>query len=154
VGPGERVLAASRGVDGEVLAGTRDALYLVVGDETTRIPWEQVESAHWDRDSDVVRVSEMGSWGLVRPEHAVTVAEPGRLLELLRERVTASVVLQRHVPVVGRRGFRVIARRAPRGDRPLQWFFEYDEGVDPGDPDVAAAADAALAEARGDVGGS
>ncbi len=52
----------------------------------------------------------------------------------MRERVTASVVLQRHVPLTGRRGLRVIARRAPRGDRPLAWFYEYDEGVDPDGP--------------------
>ena len=49
------VAGAEREVDGEVLAGTRDALYLVVRGETTRIPWEQVEAAHWDRDTDVVR---------------------------------------------------------------------------------------------------
>jgi hypothetical protein len=154
VGPGERVLAWCTGSDEEVLAGTRDALYLVVGGQARRVPWEEVESAHWDQDSDLLRVAEMGAWGERRPEHAMTVTDPGRLLELLRERVSASVVLQRHVPVSGRRGFRVIARRAPRGDRPLQWFFEYDAGVDPEDPDVRSAAEAALSQARQDVGAS
>ena len=61
-------------------------------------------------------------------------------------------MLQRHVPLAGRRGLRVIARRAPRGDRPLAWFYEYDEGVDPDDPAVRAAAEAALAAARDEVG--
>jgi hypothetical protein len=78
--------------------------------------------------------------------------EPGRVLELVRERVTASIVLQRHVPVEGRRGLRVIARRAPRGDQPLLWLFEYDEGIDPADPDVARLAEEALEVARQDVG--
>ena len=32
---------------------------------------------------------------------------------------------------------RVIARRAPQGDRPLQWVYEYDEGIDPEDPFVS-----------------
>lgn len=149
VAPGEKVLAWAESADGRVVAGTRDALYLP---DDVRLPWEQVEAADWDRDTDVLRVSEVGRWGEERVEHDFTIEEPGRLLELVRERVTASVVLQRHVPLAGRRGLRVIARRAPRGDRPLRWFYEYDEGIDPEDPQVHAAAVAALAAARDEVG--
>ena len=152
--PGEKVLAWCNGEGDEVLAGTRDALYLVSGGTARRIPWEQVEAADWDQDSNLFRVSEVGSWGEQRRQHEFTISDPGRVLELVRERVTASVVLQRHVPVAGRRGLRVIARRAPRGDRPLAWFFEYDEGVDPDDPAVREAAQAALAAARDEVGAS
>ena len=144
----ERLLATATAASGEVVAGSRDALF--VGDR--RIPWEQVEAADWDRDTDTFRVSEVGAWGEERREHALVLAEPGRLLELVRERVTASVVLQRHVPVAGRRGVRLVARRAPRGDRPIAWFFEYDEGVDPDDPTVREAARAALARGRDEVG--
>jgi hypothetical protein len=97
-------------------------------------------------------VCEVGSWGDVCAEHVFTIAEPGRLLELVRERVTASLVLQRHVRVTGRSGLRVIARRAPRGDRPVRWFYEYDEGVDPDDPAVRELAQEALREARAEVG--
>jgi hypothetical protein len=153
VAPGERVLAWCRAADGTVLAGTRDALHLVPdGASTTRIPWEDVEAAGWDVDAELLRVSEVGSWGEQRPEHAFAIDEPGRLVELVRERVTASVVLQRHVPVTGRRGLRVIARRAPRGDRPIRWVYEYDAGVDPDDPRVQEVAAHALAEARDEVG--
>jgi hypothetical protein len=75
-----------------------------------------------------------------------------RLLQLLRERVTASVLLTRHVPIAGRRGVRVVARRAPSGRSDVRWIYEYDEGVDPDDPFVRAAAETALAAARADVG--
>jgi len=34
----------------------------------------------------------------------------------------------------------------------VRWLFEYDEGVDPDDPAVREAADAALAAARTEVG--
>jgi hypothetical protein len=151
---GERVLAWAESTSGQVAAGTRDALYVTVpgSDAQTRVPWEQVEAADWDRDTSQLRVTEVGSWGEARIEHILTIEEPGKLLELVRERVTASVVLQRHVPISGRRGVRVIARRAPRGDRPLAWFYEYDEGVDPDDPGVRVAAEAALAAARDEVG--
>ncbi|SEC86077.1 hypothetical protein SAMN04489844_3134 [Nocardioides exalbidus] len=152
VAPGERVLAATTAGDGTVLAGTRDAFYVVADGETTRVPWEQVEAAHWDRDTDVFTLSEVGSWGEQRPVHSVTLDEPGRLLELVRERVTASIVLQRHVTVGGRRGLRVIARRAPSGAGAVQWVNEYDEGVDPDDPAVRAAAREALELMQRDVG--
>jgi hypothetical protein len=144
---GERVLAWAQSAEGPV-GGTRDALYV----PGVRIPWEQVEAAEWDTDFSVLRVSEVGSWGTTRPVHTFTFDAPGRLLELVRERVTASVVLQRHVAIEGRRGVRVIARRAPRGDRPLSWLYEYDEGIDPDDPLVQLAAGEALAAARDEVG--
>jgi len=147
---GESLLAWAEAVDGTVVAGSRDALYL----GGLRLPWERVEAADWDRDEDRLRVSEVGSWGEERVEHAFTFEEPARLLELVRERVTASVVLQRHVPVDGRRGLRVIARRAPRGHQPIAWFYEYDEGVDPQDPLVREAAQAALRTAREELGQS
>jgi hypothetical protein len=151
---GEKVLAWAESSSGQVVAGTRDALYLTVpgSGAQARVPWEQVEAADWDRETSQLRVTEVGSWGEARIEHILTIEEPGKLLELVRERVTASVVLQRHVPISGRRGVRVIARRAPRGDRPLAWFYEYDEGVDPDDPGVRVAAEAALAAARDEVG--
>jgi hypothetical protein len=152
VSSGERVLAFATATDGGVLAGTRDAFYVVSDGETRRVPWEQVEAAHWDRDTDTFRLTEVGSWGETRPVHIATIDEPGRLLELVHERVTASVVLQRHVPVSGRRGLRVIARRAPSGAGGIQWVYEYDEGVDPDDPSVRRVAREALEVMRRDVG--
>jgi hypothetical protein len=152
VAPGERPLAWAP-VDGDDwVVGTRDALYL----PSVRLPWEQVEAADWDRDLSRLRVSEVGRWGEPRAEHDLTLVESGpgadRLLQLVRERVTASVVVVRHVPISGRRGVRVVARRAPSGRSPVQWIYEYDDGVDPSDPVVEAAAATALAAARDDLG--
>ena len=152
VEPGEKVLASAEAADGTVFAGTRDAFYVVVDGESRRVPWEQVEAANWDRDTDTFQLSEVGSWGTQRPVHSATLVEPGKLLELVRERVTASVVLQRHVRVEGRRGLRVIARRAPSGAGGVQWVYEYDEGVDPDDESVREVAREALEVMRRDVG--
>jgi len=151
VGPGEKVLASASSPSG-VVAGTRSALYLPLDDGSRRIPWEQVESADWDLESETLRVAEVGTWGEPRPSYSLGLEEPGRLLQLVRERVTSTIVMQRHVAVRGKRGVRVIARRAPTGERPLSWLFEYDEGVDPDDPFVAQAAQEALLEARDEVG--
>ncbi len=148
VAAGERVLAWTRTTTGELLAGTREAIYL----DGTRLAWEDVEAADWDRDTEQLRVAEVGHWGERRVEHRYAIAEPRRLLELLRERVTASVVLVRHAPIEGRRGVRVIARRPPGGHGGLRWVYEYDEGIDPDDPAVREAAAATLAAARDEVG--
>ncbi|MFA6299825.1 MAG: hypothetical protein WC642_11705 [Nocardioides sp.] len=148
VAAGERVLAWATDTVGDVVGGTRHALYL----RDHRIPWEQVEAADWDRDTSVLSIREVGTWGQVRPQHRVTLDQPGGLLELLRERVTASIVLQRHVAVRGRRGVRVVARRAPHSTGEIAWFLEYDQGVEPDDPAVRVAVDEALRAARGEVG--
>jgi hypothetical protein len=148
VAAGEKVLAWAAAGSG-VVAGTRSALYLPDG---ARIPWEQVEAADWDLESATLKVTEVGTWGEPRPSYSFVLTETGRLLELVRERVTATVVLQRHVPLRGSRGVRVIARRAATGDRALTWLFEYDEGIDPDDPFVEHAAQEALTAAQGEIG--
>lgn len=166
--PGEKVLAAAQAADDAWLLGTRDAFYVVPAPEgpsaqastddlakakaRTRIPWETIERADWDRDDDRLVVSEVGEFGRVQPRHEFRVPEPGLLLDLVRERVTASVVLQRRVVTHGKRGLFVIGRRAPAGGGEVQWAYQFDPGVDPEDPDVMAAAEAALRAARDELG--
>jgi hypothetical protein len=148
VATGEKVLAWASSGTGPV-AGSRSALYLP---GAVRIPWEQVESADWDLETETLKVTEVGTWGEPRPTHSLVLSEPARLLQLVRERVTASVALQRHVPIRDGLGVRVIARRAPAGARELTWLFEYDAGIDPDDPFVAHAAQEALTAARDELG--
>lgn len=150
----DRVLAFARAEDSWVL-GTPLALLVVgTGDEPVlRIPWESIENAGWDQEKSVLEVSEVGEWGVERPTHHFAMPDPGgpvRLLQLVRERVTASIVLQRRVPVFGERGFTINARRSPAGGE-VTWFVEYDVGVRPDDPDVAARAAAGLAHAQAEL---
>lgn len=163
---GEKVLAGARATDGTWLLGTREALLVVpppsepstVGSSPaaepveTRIPWEQVERADWDREEDRLVVSEVGEFGRVRPQHAFNVPDPGLFLELVRERVTASVVLQRRVVTAGKRGLMVIGRRPPAGDGAVSWAYQFDAGVDPEDPEVMALAEAGLRAAQAELG--
>jgi hypothetical protein len=143
--------------EGTWLVGTRAELVLVEdgpgASGVTRIPWERIEAADWDREESRLRVTELGEFGQPRPSYVFSMpeAEPALLLQLVRERVTASVVLQRGRLVEGRRGLKVIGRRSPTGG-PVTWMHEYDAGIDPHDPEVAALADALLREAQADVG--
>ncbi|MDH2415550.1 hypothetical protein [Nocardioides sp. CER19] len=145
VAAGERVLASAPLTGGgEVVAGTREALY-VAGH---RVPWEQVEAASWDQDSGILTVTETGPSAAV---HRLPVDSPVRLLQLVRERVTASVVLQRVVPLpLGTA--RIVARRAAGGDRAVTWFVEYDDLADPDDAGVIALVGSALSAAQDDLG--
>ena len=149
---GERMLARASGVD-SVVVGTRDAIYLSTGaGESARIAWEQVAAADWDSERQRLRIIAVAEWGEPAPTHVVALGEAGLLLQLVRERVTASMVVQRHVPVDEGRQVRILARRAPSGRGDLSWFVEYDAGLAPDDPAVATVVDAALAAAKSDIG--
>lgn len=160
---GEKVLAATEARDGTWLLATRRALVLVrttvvepsqVVDpsEVRTIAWEKVEAADWSRDDDRLRVSEVGEYGERRPVHELLLDEPGKLLPMVRERVTASVVLQRRVAVRGTQGLVVVARRSPTGDGAISWGYELDAGLDPADPEVRRLADLALRAAAEELG--
>ena len=155
---GEKVLAHTVAKDGTWLLGTRLRLVLVGGGDSpgerraVEIPWETIEDAAWKQDDARLRFTETGQYGELRPTYSFEVEDPALLLQLVRERVTASVVLQRRVLVRGRLGLTVIARRSPVGG-PVAWMHAYDEGLDPDDPEVAAVADRALEQAQAEVGG-
>ena len=150
---GARVLASAHAVDRTWLLGTRDALVVVPPAQPVEtIPWERVATADWNKDEDRLRVTEVGEYGVVPPTHVLAVPEPGLLLQLVRERVTASIVLQRRVPVTGRRGVTVIARRPPQGSGETTWAVELDPGLAPGDPAVREAAARGLQDAQAELG--
>jgi hypothetical protein len=147
-------LAAVQAADGTWLVGTRDALHAVDGDGALQMTlrWEQVQRADWDLDTETLRVQRVEDYGQPVTATSYVIAEPGGLLPLVRERVTASVLLQRRVDLERRRGFSVIARRPPTGGGEVTWAYELDAGVDPDDPQVLAAAEVALQDAKESLG--
>lgn len=154
VAPGRaRVLAAAATTDGQTwLLGTRTDLVAVRPSEDAVVwPWEQVQAADWDADERQLRVSLIGTYGEPRPVSTYALEEPDLLLQLLRERITASIVLQQHVQVSGKHGFRVIGRRSPVGGE-IAWMCELDAGVDPQAPGLHEAMDTALRRIRSEIG--
>jgi hypothetical protein len=164
---GAKVLAATEARDGTWLLATRSALVIVPParvvepsrvvepvetPQVVTIRWEQVESADWSRDDDRLRISEVGEYGEPRPVHELHLDDPGKLLPMVRERVTASVVLQRRVVVSDKRGLFVVARRAPNGDGAITWAYELDAGLDPDDPEVRRLAELGLRAAAEELG--
>jgi hypothetical protein len=150
--PGERVLAGAPDSDGVWVVGTDRALHIGVGQPARKLAWEQIDRASWDEETERLVVVEVADFGMPQPRHELAVRDPRRLLDLVRERVTASVLLTRHVPVSGSRGLKVVARRSPTRQGDVVWSTWLGEGLDPADPEVARAVDEALAAARAELG--
>ena len=149
--PGERVLASGRSVDDVWLIGTDRSLY--IGDDTiVEIPWERVERATWDRDDSALVVEEVADFGEPHPRHAVRLDDPRRLLQLIRERVTASILLTQNVPIEGSKGLQVVARRSPVRTGEVVFSFWLGEGLDPSADAVREARRRGLEQARIDLG--
>jgi hypothetical protein len=152
LGLGERILAEAEGSKGQWLVGTERALYLCDEESSRRLPWEQVERAEWKSETATVAIVEVSGWGQPETRTEVELAERGRLMELLRERVTKSVVVQVYASVYGRRGLTVVGRRTPSGEGEVQWSYVLAEGLDPADPLVDAVAQRTLIEAQTELG--
>lgn len=145
---GERVLAAAQARDGRWCAGTAAACHVLGDDGVRTTPWERLERADWDTETDTLTLVETAEWGEPEAVTRLVLDDPRSLLELVRERITKSVLFSRFTRVVGKRGLSVVGRRSPAGDGPITWSYVLSAGLDPADPLVADAAEAALAEAR------
>jgi hypothetical protein len=149
------ILAAVQLTDGNWVAGTRSAVYLPADSPgaVRRVGWEKIERAGWDSEASVLNVFETTDFGTPLGVTELKVDDPGRFGQLLRERVDASIVVQRHVPLAGKRGVRIVGRRNPSTtDAAVTWNFVLDKGLEPDQPGVVDAAEAALKEVRDEFG--
>lgn len=150
--PGERPLAWASDGESHWYVGTHRALHICAESDCVRLPWETVERAEWDRDAEHLEVVELADFGTHKPTHRAALQTPERLLQLVRERITASVVMTHFVPVQGKRGITVVARRAPHSSGPLLWSVVVDRHLDETSSLVTAAAEQGLADAQVEVG--
>lgn len=152
------VLAAIEAEAGWV-AGTRSAAYLPTGADSDRggglrrVGWERFERAEWNAEKSMLQLWETAPFGLPMRHTDLVVDDPGRFGQLVRERINASVLVQRHVPLVGKRGVRVVGRRSPSAPDPeIVWSLVLDNGLDPDRPGLLDAAEAALRQVRDEFG--
>ncbi|NJC71050.1 hypothetical protein HC031_15215 [Planosporangium thailandense] len=135
----ERIVAwAPTGQDVVVL--TTYGIWLPGAQE--RLGWHEVHKATWSgRQLGLVPAGEVGAGeGYVivadRPAVVHTLLEPDQVPAQVHARVTKSIAYTQHHPLPGGGGVRVVARRVP-GVNGLRWTVRYDEGVDPGGPEIA-----------------
>ena len=131
--PGERVLQWAPAGDGFVIAssvGLRwPAAYLLVR-------WDEID--HVSYATGVMTLQPGGA--------TLRFDDVRRMPEVVRDRVNASIALDRHMRLLpDGTGMRVVGRR--RSDTgELRWVTTYDAEVDRADPEIAMRAAAALAE--------
>lgn len=151
---GERVLTAATSRDGSWYVGTTLAIHLPEGPADARayrrLPWEQIGSADWERESERLAIVELGSTGDPERATVIEVDEPGRLLELVHERVTKSLVWTAYAVVRGRTGVTVVARRSPSGTGPVRWTT-LAPGLDPHDPAVRRVVEGLLRQGTAEL---
>lgn len=144
--PKEKVLAWVDDGAGRAVVASETALHLQrTPPDYSRIAWEQIERVSYEAGTlAVVLVPEAGSARL-----RVPVGENRALPVVIRDRVTASVLINRFVPLRGDAGVRIVGRR--REDGQVSWRLDLDPGLE-ADSDARAAAEAALSEVRVEVG--
>jgi hypothetical protein len=107
------------------------------------VGWHEIERGGWN--DELRRLSWVRLDGR-RGE--VQLAEPGRLPELFRERVEATIVVRQFVALAGERGVTISARRPLGGPGPLVWHTSLTRGLTWQTAGVQQAVDDALAETR------
>jgi hypothetical protein len=149
---GERILgwASASGDHRGYLACTNHALLFAGPAQHERIAYDRVIRAAWE-EPGLELVIQMES-GTPTQTMRLILAEPGRVPAVVRDRVTASVMAQRHVPLrPDGTGARLVARKDPRTEQ-VRWAVIFDAGLDPADLENRAAADEALREVRSSLG--
>jgi hypothetical protein len=144
---GERVLAWSPLVGGGVAAATVRALHVLTPQgDVLRRDWAQVRQAAWDGGSGTLAVSWVGSRRITPLE----VIAPGRLPEVVHERVRSSLLLSREVVLPDGRTAWVVLRRCADGAVVTQ--VVPPPGVRPDDPMAVDQVRRAEQELRDEVG--
>jgi hypothetical protein len=151
--PGERVLAWGPIVrGGGWLVATSSGLRAVGGADVL-LPWHLVGSAKWAGTNDgggsftVTALTEVEP-GVQAREPAVryVLSDAGDLPAVVRKRVDQTVLTSRRVPLPGRGGVLLVARRVP-GQAEREWTVVFDEDADRHDPVAREAARQKLSEA-------
>lgn len=145
-----KVLAWARGperLSGEptVVVATQRAFHApgFVG----RVEWQHILKASWENPILEVVTITGPSTKLVR----LRLDNAGSIPQVVNERVTASIVMQRHIELVGKAGASLVARRTPDSDE-IRWEVVFDPGLDVNDQALRDHADEELAWLRESVG--
>lgn len=143
LGARPRILTWGRTSDGYAV-GLPDRLSISEAAGWRHVAWHQIDHGEWDEDTSTMR------WSGPAGDGSVRLTDPGRLPDLLRDRVAASIAVERRVSIPGTRNGAIVMARRDLGDPSavLEWRVVPGRGTRLSLPAVAAAADAALAETR------
>ena len=143
---GERIMATGLGpktYQPAVVIATDQAIYYGAS-IPVRLEWPEIAKAQWEQP--------WLSLVTVNGERIKLHLDPaGELPPVVRDRVTASVLIRERVPLDIGGTVVCVGRREPASDH-VTWLLEFDPDSDPTDPHISASADRALAELRATLG--
>lgn len=141
---GNRPLVEVETRDGAMVTATREHLH-ISAPETT-LPWHTVITAEWDAPILRIHAAPEGSPCRFNLE----IPNPKRLPEVVRERVTDSVIISERRTLPGGASATFVARRLP-GDE-VAWSVVFDSGLNAQDPELQAQASRLLEDLRSTLG--
>lgn len=142
------VLAWGETPDGGAVVGLTDRFCVWADGEWRSVGWHDVVRGGWNDEAGSLHWTARDG-----VSHEVALSDPGRMPELFRERVEASILLARTVELGGGRRIIVSARRdLADAHAPALWLVTPGPRTDMADPEVVAIAQAKIAELQGEYG--
>jgi hypothetical protein len=142
-----RVLAWARTSTGYSIASPTILSY---GDEKgwKHVGWHEIERGSWNAELRKLSWVLNAAPGKPSLRDSLELVEPGRLPELFRERISASIAIERFVPLFGERGVTITARRDLGARGRVAWHSTLTRGLSWETDGVRAAVDQAMEELR------
>jgi hypothetical protein len=142
-----RILAWAKTSTGYCIASLTALSY---GDEGgwTHIGWHEIERGGWNAELRKLSWVLHAAPGKPSPRGSLELLEPGRLPELFRERISATIAIERFVPLLGERGVTISARRDLGASRTVAWHSTLTRGLSWETDGVRAAVDQAMEQLR------
>ena len=118
------------------------------------VGWHEIERGGWNAELQKLSWVRYADPGEAPTRCSVELTEPGRFPELFRERISATIAVERFVPLAGERGVIIAARRDLGASGAVSWHGTLTRGLNWQTAGVQAAVDQAMEQVRAeyDVG--
>jgi hypothetical protein len=142
-----RIFAWARTSTGYGIASPSTLSY---GDENgwKHIGWHEIERGGWNAELGKLSWVLHATPGKSSPRCTLVLVKPGRLPELFRERISATIAIERFVPLLGERGVTITARRDLGASDTIAWHSTLTRGLSWDADGVRAAVDQAMEQLR------
>ena len=104
---------------------------LSYGDEQgwKHVGWHEIERGGWNAELQKLTWVHYAVPGEVPARGSLELTDPGRFSELFRERIEATIAVERFVPLAGERGVIIAARRDLSGSGAVAWHGTLTRGL-------------------------
>jgi hypothetical protein len=146
-GPFTRILAWAESRPGFCIASPAAFSH---GNDTgwEHIGWHEIERGSWNAELRRLTWVRYAAPGEAPARGSLELIKPGRMPELFRERILATIAVEKFVPLSGERGVTVTARRDLGRGGAVSWHGTLTRGLTWQTEGVPAAVDQAMDQVR------